>query len=130
MLPKPFRVLMKLLFLKVSGVRIPRKYIYLLHPNVCMDRKARNAAGKAYAFFDCKAPRKEIEGELPTIRKFAKVPPLVELSLTEGPEALEGDARIKEIAANFKALGMRWTISATYPRATNEAAADELKAVS
>jgi len=42
--------------------------------------------GKAYGFFDSKASKKEIEAELPTIRKLARTPSQLELSLVEHPD--------------------------------------------
>ena len=43
-----------------------------------------NKIGKAYAFFNCKASKGDIEGELPFIREFVKTPNELELTLMEG----------------------------------------------
>jgi len=93
------------------------------------NNKTVNMMGKAYAFFDCRASKEKIEKELSTIREFARVPPLVEISLIERPDKLKGDERIKAIANGFKGLGIRWTMTAAYPGVANKAAAEELEAI-
>ena len=79
--------------------------------------------GEAYAFFDCNALKQEIEAELPTIRKLAKTPSKLELSLVEDPEKLGGD---KDLIQKAKESGYKYAIKATYHGATNEKTADEL----
>jgi len=83
-------------------------------------------AGKAYAFFDCNASKKEIEDTMPEIRKDAETPSELELSLIEGPSNLNGDAELLEIAENAKNSGVRYVIEATYPGKSNRKTADKL----
>ncbi len=82
--------------------------------------------GRAYAFFYCKASKEEIEAELPFIRKCAKTPSELELSLTEGIESLSGDDVLKTIAGEVMDSGMRYFLEAKYRGSTNEKTADEV----
>ena len=83
--------------------------------------------GQAYAFFNCYEPKKEIEAELPTIRKRAQVPNDLELLLTESillvPDGL------LPIARNAVNNGLHYLLHATHPKATNKATADYLAQV-
>ncbi|MFA6530571.1 MAG: hypothetical protein WCT31_02485 [Candidatus Micrarchaeia archaeon] len=84
--------------------------------------------GKAIAFFDCRASKKRIEGELSTIREFAQVPPMVELRLYKGPEKVT-EKGMKGLAASAKEDDIRYAMVAMFPGRGNEAAANELAAV-
>jgi hypothetical protein len=89
----------------------------------------QNHAGEAYAFFDCEASMKEIEGELPTIRNLVQTPNELELQLMEGTDALEGDSQIGQIAREAKDAGLKYAIQATFPNGTNEQTADEVAGI-
>jgi len=52
--------------------------------------------GKAYAFFDCDASRKDIENELPHIRQISQTPNELELLLCEGTDELIFDEDLQE----------------------------------
>ena len=100
--------------------------------------------GKAYAFFNCRASKIEIEAELPTIKKLAQTPSRLEISLNEGFNKLKYDQDLlkfikqnkvypifssKEImtkAKPIKMMDLRYVVEAKYPNATNKATADEL----
>jgi hypothetical protein len=85
--------------------------------------------GKAYAFFDCKASKEQIEAELPTIRECVRTPSNLELSLTEGVEKLIGDKKLMIIAQEAKDSRMKYVLEAKYEKATNEKTADEVVAI-
>jgi len=85
--------------------------------------------GKAYAFFDCKASKQQIEEVLPRIRARAKTPSELEISLAEGPENISGDNKLMAIAREAKQAGIRYAMEATYPGATNRQTAAEVSAV-
>ena len=91
--------------------------------------------GKAYAFFNCKASREKIEAELPTVRKLAKTPSKLELSLIEGIKNLKGlngalsDADLSQVAKEAEDAGIRYVMEAKYPNQTNKETADELSAI-
>ncbi len=82
--------------------------------------------GKAYGFFNCNAPQEEIETYFPMIRRDARTPSQLELSLIEGMDNLLGDEQIKAEAEGAKSQGIRYVLEATYPGATNETTAKEL----
>jgi hypothetical protein len=87
--------------------------------------------GKAYAFFDCNASKKEIETELPTIRELVKTPSKLELFLAEGVENLNygEDVKLKEIVNRAKNDGMKYVMEAKYAGATNKQTADEVAGI-
>lgn len=88
--------------------------------------------GKAYAFFYCEAPKREIEETLPTIREFVQTPSELELHLleiTQDPQVYPGKPQLSQIVAEAKLSGMRYFMEAKYPGATNEKTADELAAI-
>ena len=85
--------------------------------------------GKAYGFFDCKASKKDIEAELPSIRNMVRTPSRLELSLIEGVENLMGDLDSTPIIREARDSGMKYVFEATYPDATNEKTADEVAAI-
>ena len=85
--------------------------------------------GKAYAFFDCRASKEQIESEILTIREYAKTPSELELSLTEGVENLKGDKKLMIIAQKAKDSGMRYVLGAKYESATNKQTADEVASI-
>lgn len=97
-------------------------------PIVNMNKDTKNY-GEAYAFFDCKASKKQIEAELPTIRECVKTPSNLELSLIEGVENLKGDKKLVAVAKKAKESGMRYVLEARYGGATNKQAADEVASV-
>ena len=93
-----------------------------------MEKETKNY-GKAYAFFDCNASKKEIEAELPTIRKCVKTPSNLELSLTEGVENLKGDNELMTLAKEAKEGGMKYVLEAKYEGSTNKQTADEVAGI-
>ena len=106
-------------------------------------KKEEKKYGNAYAFFDCRASKEQIEAELPTIRQCVKTPSNLELTLTDGPckfigldvlgkAALAGnpvDDQLRAIALEAKESGMRYVLQAKYEGATNRQAADEVASV-
>lgn len=82
--------------------------------------------GRAYAFFDCGASKEEIKAELPLIRRCAKTPSELELSITEGIGNLKRDNQLTSIARDAKDSGMRYFLEAKCLEATNEKTADEV----
>jgi hypothetical protein len=92
-----------------------------------MEKEAKNY-GEAYAFFDCRASKKQIETELPTIRECIKTPSNLELSLTDDVEKLK-DTKLMAIAKEAKESGMRYVLQAKYKGATNKQTADEVASV-
>ncbi len=92
-----------------------------------------NKTGKAYGFFDCKASKKEIETELSTIRRLAKIPSELELSLTELADvsvfSLHGNPQLYSIVKDAKEAKMGYYMEALYPNTTNKAAADEIATI-
>jgi len=107
-----------------------------------MEKEAKNY-GMAYAFFDCRTSKEQIEAELPTIRQCVKTPSKLELSLTEGVckfmgtsilgrKALVGrpiDTQLRDVAKEAKDSGMRYVLEAKYEGATNKQTADEVASV-
>ncbi len=88
-----------------------------------MDKNSEQV-GKAYAFFDCKASKAEIEAELPTTRRLSQMPSELELSLTEGMDNIDKrifdkDRRLIPVVQRAKQDRMRYMLEATYPRTTN-----------
>ena len=90
--------------------------------------------GKAYAFFDCTAPREAIESELPTFRACAQTPSRLELSLIDGPTNLWrdrefiplGDMQLLRFAHRAAHTKLRYVLEATYPGASNRETAQEV----
>ena len=82
--------------------------------------------GKAYAFFNCDASKKGIEGTLPKIRKAVGTPSELELSLTEGMDPIRGDKKLMDLTREAKEFGMDYMLKAEYPGGTNIQTADEL----
>lgn len=107
-----------------------------------MEKEAKNY-GRAYAFFDCRASKEQIEIELPTIRQYVKTPSNLELSLTEGVEkfweknkstmaqgiALRDIPQLMTMIQEAKDSGMRYVLEAKYEGATNRQTADEVASV-
>jgi len=102
----------------------------VVHPSR-EDYNARKSAkvGKAYAFFNCKALKGDIEKELPFIRKCVKTPNALELSLMEGTDALTGCTQLLRISRDAKDAGIRYVMEATYPKATNHQTSDEVASI-
>jgi thermostable 8-oxoguanine DNA glycosylase len=92
--------------------------------------KQPKKTGEAYAFFNCRASKEEIERELPFIRDAVKTPNQLELSLTEGID-LESfkHLELKEIAREAKETGIRYSMKASYKDVRNKQTADELARV-
>ena len=85
--------------------------------------------GTAYAFFNCRASQREIERELPTIRKLAETPSDLELQVIEGTENIEGSEGLREIAQQAAEAGNRYAIEACHPSASNREVAGEVAGV-
>lgn len=88
-----------------------------------------NKIGKAYAFFNCKASKEDIEKEIPFIRECAKTPNALELSLMEGMNVLTGDTPLLQIVKEAKDAGRKYAIEATYPNGTNHQTANEVASI-
>ena len=82
--------------------------------------------GKAYAFFDCRASQREIERELPIIRKLAETPSDLELQVIEGTENVEGSEGLRELAQQAAEAGNRYAIAACHPSTSNREVAREV----
>lgn len=91
------------------------------------EEKAKKV-GKAYGFFDCNAPREEIEAELPTIRDIVKTPSKLELLLND-IKNLRGEAGLMAISKEAQESRIRYVLEATYPDASNRETADEVAAI-
>ncbi len=100
--------------------------------------------GKAYAFFDCDASKKQIEESMPQIRQDARTPRGLQMLLHEGISDLKLDKTLAEqiqypddyrvvsskrqvFEQESKPLSsMRYTLVASYTGASNEDVANEL----
>lgn len=80
--------------------------------------------GKAYGFFDCEASKEDIEGLLPTIRDYAKVPSELKHYLVEGMENL-GDVPDSVYEFGNK-HGFKYALRAELPGASNRDTASEV----
>lgn len=85
--------------------------------------------GEAYAFFDCRASKGEIEREIPLIRKLTRTANELELCLMEGTDSLKGDMELRQIADEAQDEGIRYVMRAQYPTETNRQTADALAGV-
>jgi hypothetical protein len=87
-------------------------------------------SGEAYAFFDCKASKENIEKEIVDIRRVIGTPSKLELSLTEGinPNSFN-HPELRAIAQEAKDARIRYVLGAKYNGATNRQTADELSSV-
>ncbi len=86
-------------------------------------------SGLAFAFFKCQKPKEQIEKEIPKIRKFAQIPPLVGFILTEGSKNLKtDDAELIEIAQQAENKGMQFILQVMFPGRDNPSAANEAAA--
>ena len=88
-----------------------------------------NKAGEAYAFFQCGASKREIESEIPLIRKVVGTPSELELSLTEGMDNVRGNDNLRTLAEEAKQSGINYMFKAVMPDKTNIETADELASV-
>jgi hypothetical protein len=95
-----------------------------------MVNQTKKQVGEAYAFFNCRASKGEIERELPDIRDAVKTPNQLELSLTEGinPEIFK-HPELRSIAQDAKDAGIRYFMRASYRDASNKQTADELSSI-
>ncbi|MFA5049730.1 MAG: hypothetical protein WC501_01855 [Candidatus Micrarchaeia archaeon] len=83
--------------------------------------------GRAYAFFDCKKSIKQIGRSISKIRRFAQIPPMVELKLVEGPKNLKTrDRQLKEIRDVATEENIRYAMKAMFPGRDNLSAVHEL----
>ena len=95
-----------------------------------MKDEVKQRVGEAYAFFDCRAPKQDIEAELPYIRVSVQTPNRLELELTEGinPETFKSD-ELRAIASRSKDSGRRYVMRATCENMGNEPIAKEVVAI-
>jgi len=103
-----------------------------------MVNQTEKQAGEAYAFFNCRASKDEIEREIVDIRRDIGTPNQLELelSLTEGidPKSLKDGnfwehSGLMRIAQDAKNAGIRYSMSTRYENATNRQTADELAGI-
>jgi hypothetical protein len=86
--------------------------------------------GRAYAFFNCRASKQEIEAEIPTIRELVQTPGELELSLTDNFKLKDfTDYKLRSIVKYAKKSGMNYLLTAKYPNATNKQTGDEVAGV-
>jgi hypothetical protein len=85
--------------------------------------------GEAYSFFYCNASKSKIDAEIPIIRKMAKIPSQLELSLVQGMDNVVGDKKLIALSKEAKQDGINYMLQAKYPNKTNEETANELNAV-
>jgi len=72
--------------------------------------------GKAYGFFDCRASKEQIEGEIEYIRfsnQRYQVPSTLELSLQETTD-LRGDDGLMAVAGMAEKAGLNYVLEGTY----------------
>lgn len=109
---------------------------------ISMEKETKNY-GRAYAFFDCKYSKAEIEDEIPKACIHAQTPSELELVLTEDPQAIRDNRELTEALdvarrVQMKADGVsaediesmplsyRYVLEARYPDKTNNEAATKL----
>ena len=85
--------------------------------------------GKAYAFFDCKASKQEIEAELPLIRDITRTPSNLELSLTDDIGSVGTDPDLMPIIQEARDSGMKYALRAVNPNSDNRTTANELSTI-
>ncbi len=105
--------------------------------------------GKAYAFFDCDASKKQIENSMPNIKRKTRTPEGLQLLLHEGISELQldnqlivqinypGDYRVmssKRIKQDYEKerrplASLKYVLEANYRGASNEVTAKELGTV-
>ena len=100
--------------------------------------------GKAYAFFDCRYSKGQIEAELPKIREMVETPSELELDLTENPEKIRGNRELAEALEVAQRIDLnripadqrkgvnvtyRYVLQAKYPHKKNDAAATKLVSI-
>ena len=101
-----------------------------------MEKEAKNY-GRAYAFFDCSAPKAKVERELDYVRSHSDL----ELSLTEGEEGLKGNTeglnaleaskrfslnRLPKDQKKGTTVSYKYALQAKLPNATNTATANKM----
>lgn len=89
---------------------------------------ANEKIGEAYGFFDCNAPKEEIQAELPIIRKIVNSPSQLEISLVRGMDNIMGDKRLTALAQEAEQKGRNYMLQATY-NGTHKDAADEVASI-
>lgn len=83
--------------------------------------------GAAYAFFNCRASTTKITERLPKLRGMAKVPPLLELALIEGPKNFKTeDAELKWLLEEAAKAGRKYVLEGKLPAVVNEETAELL----
>jgi hypothetical protein len=85
--------------------------------------------GKAYAFLNSKASRKILPLVIEDAREMYNVPQKLELTITDGPEKLKADERLRPHIDRAFHTGMRYVLEAKCEGITNEKTADELKSI-
>ena len=112
------------------------------------ERQRKNPAsvGEAYAFFDCDVSREGLEKTLPYVRRDAKTPRELELTLHEGSSELGLDGELRELLEcqdDYRIMtqeqrareveieerplsSLKYVLAAIFPGETNERTAQEL----
>lgn len=86
----------------------------------------QTGTGEGYAFFDCRASKKEIEATIPTIRALVRTPAQLELSLTQGINPREfNNPQLRSIAQDAKDVGLRDTMRTRFRGVGQRNVADE-----
>lgn len=95
-----------------------------------MVNQTKNQVGEAYAFFNCRASKPEIEREIVDIRRVIGTPNQLELTLTEGinPESFK-HPELRSIAQDAKDAGIRYSLQGRYQNVSNKQTADEVASV-
>lgn len=84
--------------------------------------------GRSFGFFDCRASKEEIGGELPYIRELVRTPPRMGLSLMRADE-FRADGELREWRNRALEAGIKFVIVVECPDATNLQSANELSAI-
>ena len=85
--------------------------------------------GDAYAFFKCNAPEAAIQAELPKMRALARVPSLLELSLTSEMRSIKGDEKLTRIVEDAAQNGIPFAMKGHLPGVSNQGTAEEVAQV-
>lgn len=90
----------------------------------------KKSDGTARAFFNCNAKQNVIRREIKNIRLMVEVPDAVRLTLGAIKKVHpHNDLLLSDEIKNALAYNIKYSLKATYPGATNEAAAVELVAI-
>lgn len=85
--------------------------------------------GKAYAFFDCPAPKAIIKAELPGLQTSVGTPSELEVKVLDDPAHLRGDAEILGLAQEIQAHGIKYILEGAYPSHSHQQTAQELAGI-